>query len=565
MSAACSVLRARWVGLLVSGCLGVAGLFMGALAGAEPVAPDPEVARSVVLSGESERLTLIRQRGALVVGVKTDYPLFGGLNTRGEPEGLEHDLAADLARRLGVRLTRVSVTSANRLQRLEEGSVDVVIATLGDTAERRRISTLIEPHYYASGVTLFVRPESPVREWADLRGQTVCATQGAYFNREMARRYLLELQIYNLPRDARLAVRDGRCAGYLFDHTAIAADLRQPEWAGYRAALPVVLNAPWAIAIARKERGSAFDRWLGDTVADWHRSGFLLEREQAWGLPASRFLQDTRDLWARKQTDGSPVCSRGVDGQWPAACRNPAFMSSADVSGLMQWGLRLREATGIDLSILYDPEDRRAYASGLVMTLWLTLACIAGSLMMGLTGAMLRESRWRVVRGFAAFTNVLGRMTPPLLQIYLLLFGIGALLAEQGLRLSPFWVAVACLSFYTGAGVMSALREAALVHRRIEPDYRIHPHRLASILPLASGAVVAALVNVAKATMMASAVAVPELLSVTTTIMAERGNVGVMMNTVLVLFLVFIMVLVRLLGVVERRLVQDKPRRTSTT
>jgi len=560
MSAACGMVWARLAGLLMAGGLVFAGLFMGAPAGAQWVAP---ASATAALPGDSERLALIQRRGSLVVGVKTDYPLFGGLNAQGEPEGLEHDLAADLARRLGVRLTRVSVTSANRLQRLEEGSVDVVIATLGDTAERRRIATLIEPHYYASGVTLFVRPDSPVREWSDLRGQTVCATQGAYFNREMARRYLLDLQIYNLPRDARLAVRDGRCAGYLFDHTAIAADLRQPEWAGYRAPLPVVLNAPWAIAISRKERGSAFDRWLGDTVADWHRSGFLLERERAWGLPASRFLKDTRELWSRQQADGTPMCLRGIDGQWPAACRNPAFVSSAEVSGLMQWGLRLRETTGIDLSIVYDPEDRRAFGSGLMMTLGLTLACIAGSLLVGLAGAMLREARWSLVRAFAAFSNVLGRMTPPLLQIYLLLFGIGALLAEYGLRLSPFWVAVACLSFYTGAGVMSALREAALVHRQTDPDYRIHPRRLASIVPLASGAVVAALINVAKATMMASAVAVPELLSVTTTIMAERGNVGVMMNIVLVLFLLLIMALVRLLGLIEQRLVQGAPRRKS--
>jgi polar amino acid transport system substrate-binding protein len=509
-------------------------------------APSPE-------SG-SDRLALIQRRGAIIVGVKTDYAPFGGLNTQGEPEGLEHDLAADLAKRLGVRLTKVSVTSANRLQRLEDGTVDVVIATLGDTAERRRIATLVEPNYYASGVTLFVRPDSTIRDWPDLRGQTVCATQGAYFNREMARRYLLELQVYNLPRDARMAVRDGRCAGYLFDHTAIAADLRNPEWAGYRAPLVPVLSAPWAIAIARKEKGSALERLLGDTVADWHRSGFLQDRERAWGLTPSRFLEDARRIWSRTDVQGSPMCARQPDGQWPAACRNAAFVSSVDVSGLQQWGLRLRETSGLDLSMIYDPDDRSAFFSGLGLTLALTLCCIIGSMALGLLGAMLGESRIGALRGFAALSNIIGRMTPPLLQIYLVLFGLGSVLAAADIRLSPFWVAVACLSFYTGAGVMSALREGAQLHRQTDPAYRIHPRRLAPIVPLCSGAVVAALVNVAKATMMASAVAVPELLSATTTIMAERGNVGVMMNTVLLVFLLLIMAVVRLLGWLERRL-----------
>lgn len=517
-------------------------------------------ASGTIASVDSERLALIRRRGALIVGLKTDYAPFGGLNAQGQPEGLEHDLAADLARRLGVQLMKVSVTSANRLQRLEDGSIDLVIATLGDTEERRRIATLIEPNYYASGVTLFVRPDSLVQDWPDLRGKAVCATQGAYFNREMARRYLLDLQIYAVPRDARLAVRDGRCVGYLFDHTAIAADLRQPEWAGYRAPLVPVLNAPWALAIARKERGSGFDRWLGDTVADWHRSGFLIERERAWGIAPSRFLEDARRLWNRNGPDGTPLCARQPDGQWPAPCRNAAFVSSADVSGLQQWGLRLREASGIDLSVVYDPQDRRAFLSGLATTMLLTLACIVGSLVFGVLGAMLAESRLGTIRAFAAITNVIGRMTPPLLQIYLVLFGVGSVLAHYGLRLSPVVVAIACLSFYTGAGVMAALREGAALYRSTVPGYRIHPLHLAPLLPLVSGSVVAALVNVAKATMMASAVAVPELLNVTTTIMAERGNVGVMMNLVLLVFLLLIMAVVHGLARVEQWLV----RRTRT-
>lgn len=507
---------------------------------------------------DSERMALIARRGALIVGVKTDYPPFGGLNAKGRPEGLEHELAADLARRLGVELIRVSVTSANRLQKLEDGSIDVLIATLGDTAERRRIATLIEPSYYASGVTLFMRPDSPIREWSDLRGQAVCAIQGTYFNREMARRYLLELQLYTQPRDARMAVRDRRCVGFLFDHTAIAADLLNPEWAGYRAPLVPVLETPWAIAVARSERGRAFERWLGDTVAEWHRSGYLIERERAWGIQPSRFLEDSRRLWQRQPDNGQPVCARQADGQWPATCRHTALVTSTEASGLLQWGLRLREATGIDLSVIYDPQDRRSLASGLSVTLLLILACMVGSGVVGLSGALLSESKHRSVRGLAAVGNVFGRMTPPLLQMYLLLFGVGSILASQEIRLSPFWVAVACLSFYTGAGIMSALTEAARLHRQRDPTYRIHPLRLAPVLPLASGSVVAALVNVAKATMMASAVAVPELLSASTAIMAERGNVGVMMNLMLVIFLLLIMGIVNLLARIEQRLVRRR-------
>ncbi len=101
------------------------------------------------LGGRMER---ILDRGRLVVGVKVDYPPWGMIASDGSIVGLEPDLARDAADRLGVGLELVPVTAGNRLQRLAQGQVDLVIATLGDTAERRRISDLLRPHYYASGV-----------------------------------------------------------------------------------------------------------------------------------------------------------------------------------------------------------------------------------------------------------------------------------------------------------------------------------------------------------------------------------------------------------------------------
>ena len=77
----------------------------------------------------SRTLERIRRIGVIHVGVKTDFAPFGMLNTRGESEGFEIDLAVDLARRLGVRLDKVSVSTENRYQKLEQGDVDVLIST----------------------------------------------------------------------------------------------------------------------------------------------------------------------------------------------------------------------------------------------------------------------------------------------------------------------------------------------------------------------------------------------------------------------------------------------------
>jgi len=241
---------------------------------------------TTVLSGRealADRLDVIQKRGTLIVGVKSDYPPFGMLDADGRLTGFEADLAAALANRLGFDLRLIAVTSTNRLQKLEEGAVDVVIATLGDTLatlgdtpQRRQIATLIEPSYYASGAAVVAPPQARLSSWADLRGKKVCATQGAYFNRPMTERFLLDLQIFNGTRDTRLALRDGRCVAWLYDDTGIVGLLSDPEWASYQAPLPSMMVSPWAIAIAASERGLRLERAVSDIVADWHRSGWLI-------------------------------------------------------------------------------------------------------------------------------------------------------------------------------------------------------------------------------------------------------------------------------------------------
>lgn len=506
---------------------------------------------------QSERLALIKQRGALVVGVKTDYPPFGQLNAVGAPEGFEHDLAEDLAKRLGVKLVKQSVTGANRLQKLEEGAIDLVLATTGDTAERRKIATMIEPNYYASGVTLFMAPDQNITDWTETRGKKVCATQGSYFNRAMAQRYLLDLQMFTSARDARLAVRDKRCIGYLFDNTAIAGDLRLPEWAGYKAPLSPVLPTPWAIAIARQEAGTDFERIVSDAVAEWHRTGFAIEREKAWGLPPSKFLADANQLWARVGPDGTPVCVRGPGGQWASDCRNPIFLNSTDSSGLRSLGLLIKESTGVDLTLIYDDYDRGRFARGLGYTLLLMVSCVAGSLLVGVAGALMVEARVMLLSPLSRFLGVIGRMTPPLLIMYVLVFGLGShLMAQYAVSLSTVAVVVGCLSYYTGASVMNALLYTAEARREVDAGYRLKWQNLQDVACSSSGHITAALINVCKATMMASAVAVPELLSAVTSIMVDNGNVAVMMNALLLSFLILVFVSVRLLKALERRLVK---------
>jgi polar amino acid transport system substrate-binding protein len=168
--------------------------------------------------------------------------------------------------------------------------------------------------------------------------------------------------------------------------------------------------------------------------------------------------------------------------------------------------------------------------------------------------ALTIEQRIPLLSQFLKGFTLVGRMTPPLLQIYVLAFGIGSVLAANwGIQLNSFLIVVLCLCWYTGSGILHILENASDKERLRAPGFRLNLSTLRAIANRCSTSILASLVNVSKATMMASAVAVPELLSVSTSIIAEHGTVATMMNTLMLLFLVLVFVVLRLLQRVERR------------
>ncbi|MEO6895474.1 MAG: transporter substrate-binding domain-containing protein, partial [Caldimonas sp.] len=97
------------------------------------VAAAAVLALAGVTSARADALADIKSKGVLVVGTKADYRPFGFIDPSGKIVGFEPDLAADVAKRLGVKLELVPVVSSNRMQFLQQGKIDLMIATMSDT------------------------------------------------------------------------------------------------------------------------------------------------------------------------------------------------------------------------------------------------------------------------------------------------------------------------------------------------------------------------------------------------------------------------------------------------
>ena len=129
----------------------------------------------------------VMSRGKVIVGVKADYKPWGYRDESGAIVGMEIDMAQAVADAMGVELETVAVQSSNRMQFLEQGKIDMMIATMSDRADRRKIVGITLPNYYTSGTNIMSPKALALKEWEALRGKPVCGKQGAFYNKIVER------------------------------------------------------------------------------------------------------------------------------------------------------------------------------------------------------------------------------------------------------------------------------------------------------------------------------------------------------------------------------------------
>jgi len=104
-------------------------------------------------------LEVVKKRGKLIAGVKTDFPPFGTIDASGRNVGFDVDVAHRFAQALfndANQVELVAVTSGNRIPFLQSGKIDIIIATVTITDERRQVVEFSEP-YFLSGSLLLVQ------------------------------------------------------------------------------------------------------------------------------------------------------------------------------------------------------------------------------------------------------------------------------------------------------------------------------------------------------------------------------------------------------------------------
>lgn len=305
----------------------------------------------------------IQARARLIVGVKADVPAFGNRNPEtGAIEGLEPDLARDLAQRLGVELELVPVVSAERITKLENREVDVILATLNETPERRERLTLVAPSYYASGASVLARRTDGFRDWSELRNRRMCSRRGSSFNRRISVTYGADIVALYSADHALRALREGRCDGFLGDTAMLSVLLQDPELGDrYEMTLPPLYSSGWAVAMHKSERGGRFETFVSDTIKHWHATGLIGDLEDRWGIPRSGFSRRMADAFSDPPPDrGQKIAPRPTS---TSSAASPDFtgietwMLPQDMARLLASGEIIVAMTAFDLPPFYYEID----------------------------------------------------------------------------------------------------------------------------------------------------------------------------------------------------------------
>jgi polar amino acid transport system substrate-binding protein len=132
---------------------------------------------AAVVYGESALESLLA-KGKATVGVKVDSPPFG-YTLAGTNVGFDVDIINAVLARIGVEEVEfVPVTSANRIDKVLDGSVDLAIASMTITRSRDRQVDFSMP-YFQDGQGLLVAVDSEIQDRTDLDGRTVGAVAGS--------------------------------------------------------------------------------------------------------------------------------------------------------------------------------------------------------------------------------------------------------------------------------------------------------------------------------------------------------------------------------------------------
>lgn len=234
---------------------------------------DEEVTQEASSDVVYRTLDEIKDSGTVNIGVFSDKNPFGYVDENGDYQGYDVYFAERIGEDLGVDINYVSTEAANRVEYLETGKVDIVLANFTVTDERAEKVDFTLPYMnVALGV---VSPDSNVIKDLSEIGEDdeVIVISGT-----TAETYLTEnnpeikLQKYDTYANAKTALENGQAVAWANDNTEVIAYALQNS--GYTVGISE-LGSKDTIAAAVSKGNSTLLDWLNGEIESLGSENFF--------------------------------------------------------------------------------------------------------------------------------------------------------------------------------------------------------------------------------------------------------------------------------------------------
>ncbi len=245
------------------------------------------VATLAASPANADLLQDVKARGELAVGVKDSTPPFGFIRENDRSiVGYDIDIAAAIAKALGVKLKTVPVTSATRIPELMQGRIDLIAATMTHTHEREQ-QIAFSYTYFVTGQKILVKRSSGVTQLAQLAGKRLSSVRGSTSEQNIkAAVPSATVLAFNDYPSAFLALTQGKVAAMTTDETILLAlKNKAPKPDDYMLLEQYVSSEPYGLGMRKGE--DAFRAEVNRILVELERSGAAAKTFEIWFGPKS--------------------------------------------------------------------------------------------------------------------------------------------------------------------------------------------------------------------------------------------------------------------------------------
>ncbi|WP_342000424.1 glutamate ABC transporter substrate-binding protein [Microbacterium sp. LWH7-1.2] len=275
-------MRLPLIALAAAGALALSACAGGGTPGAEDTAtPEPEPTFEA-----GTTMAELNEAGTITIGTKFDQPLFGLMGPSGVPEGFDVEIGKIIASELGIAEEDIEwkeAVSANREPFIQNGEVDIVIATYTINDKRKEVVSFAGPYYMAGQSILVLADNEDIESEDDLVGQPVCSVTGSTPAAKLAE-IGAEPVLTDTYSNCLEPLRSGAVVAVSTDNVILAGLAAQNE-GEFKVVGEPFTEEPYGIGLALED--TDFRMWINDVLEKSYEDG---RYEEAWNSTAGTVL-----------------------------------------------------------------------------------------------------------------------------------------------------------------------------------------------------------------------------------------------------------------------------------